>query len=36
MDEDDMRRGKPSLHKQYSEATAILTGDYFFTLAFDV
>ena len=31
-----MRRGKPSLHKQYSEATAILTGDYFLTLAFDV
>jgi geranylgeranyl pyrophosphate synthase len=27
MDDDDMRRGKPSLHKAYDEATAILVGD---------
>ncbi|TGK06913.1 polyprenyl synthetase family protein [Leptospira semungkisensis] len=27
MDDDDFRRGKPSLHKQFSEATAILAGD---------
>jgi geranylgeranyl pyrophosphate synthase len=27
MDDDDLRRGKPSLHKAYDEATAILVGD---------
>lgn len=27
MDDDDLRRGKPSCHKQYNEATAILVGD---------
>lgn len=36
MDDDDYRRGRPSLHKQFPEAIAILTGDYFLTLAFEV
>ncbi len=36
MDNDDFRRGKPSLHKAYGEATALLTGDFFLTLAFEV
>src|SRR5262249_39647716 len=27
MDDDDLRRGKPSCHKQFDEATAILAGD---------
>jgi farnesyl diphosphate synthase len=34
MDNDDVRRGKPSLHKAYDEATAILAGDALLTLAF--
>ncbi|MFK7872473.1 MAG: polyprenyl synthetase family protein [Oligoflexales bacterium] len=34
MDDDDMRRGRPSLHKQYDEATAILVGDALLTDAF--
>lgn len=34
MDDDDMRRGKPSLHKAFSEATAILAGDGLLTQAF--
>lgn len=34
MDDDDMRRGKPSCHIQFDEATAILTGDALQTLAF--
>ena len=34
MDDDDMRRGKPTLHKAYDEATAILAGDALHTLAF--
>ena len=34
MDDDDLRRGKPSLHKAYDEATAILAGDALLTLAF--
>ncbi len=34
MDNDDFRRGKPSLHKQFSEATAILAGDALQTYAF--
>src|SRR4029078_2522096 len=34
MDDDDMRRGKPSLHKAFDEATAILAGDALWTLAF--
>jgi farnesyl diphosphate synthase len=36
MDNDDMRRGRPSLHKAYDEATAILAGDTLLTLAFDI
>lgn len=36
MDDDDMRRGQPSCHKKYDEATAILTGDALLTLAFEV
>lgn len=34
MDDDDMRRGKPSCHKQFDEATALLAGDGLLTLAF--
>ncbi|TVM18247.1 polyprenyl synthetase family protein [Oceanidesulfovibrio indonesiensis] len=34
MDDDDMRRGKPSNHKQFGEATAILAGDGLLTEAF--
>jgi geranylgeranyl pyrophosphate synthase len=36
MDDDDLRRGKPSCHKAYDEATAILVGDALQTLAFHV
>ena len=36
MDDDDFRRGKPSCHKQFSEAIAILAGDGLLTLAFEV
>jgi geranylgeranyl diphosphate synthase type II len=36
MDNDDFRRGKPSCHKQFSEAIAILAGDALLTLAFEV
>lgn len=36
MDDDDLRRGKPTVHKAYGEATAILVGDALLTLAFDV
>ena len=36
MDDDDLRRGKPTTHKAFDEATAILTGDALLTLAFDV
>ena len=36
MDDDDMRRGQPTVHKAYDEATAILAGDALLTLAFDV
>jgi geranylgeranyl diphosphate synthase type II len=35
MDDDDLRRGKPSNHKVYGEATAILAGDALLTLAFE-
>lgn len=35
MDDDDMRRGKPSCHKQFGEATALLAGDALLTLAFE-
>lgn len=34
MDDDDMRRGKPSSHKAFDEGTAILTGDALLTVAF--
>lgn len=34
MDDDDLRRGKPSVHKAYDEATAILVGDALQALAF--
>jgi farnesyl diphosphate synthase len=36
MDNDDLRRGKPTCHKAYDEATAILTGDALQSLAFDL
>ncbi len=36
MDDDDLRRGRPSLHRAFDEATAILAGDALQTLAFDV
>ncbi|OSI07881.1 IspA protein [Neisseria animaloris] len=36
MDNDSLRRGKPTCHIQYDEATALLTGDALQTLAFDV
>ncbi|WP_026602008.1 (2E,6E)-farnesyl diphosphate synthase [Methylomonas sp. 11b] len=36
MDNDDLRRGKPTCHKAYDEATAILAGDALQALAFDV
>lgn len=35
MDDDDFRRGKPSSHKVFGEATAILAGDCLLTLAFE-
>lgn len=35
MDDDDLRRGKPTCHKAYNEATAILAGDGLQTLAFE-
>lgn len=34
MDDDDLRRGQPTVHKAYDEATAILAGDALLTLAF--
>ena len=36
MDDDDLRRGKPTVHIAYDEATAILAGDSLLTYAFDV
>ena len=36
MDDDDMRRGRPSCHKRFDEATAILAGDALLTLAFEL
>ena len=36
MDNDDLRRGKPTCHKQFDEATAILAGDGLLTYAFQV
>ena len=35
MDNDDLRRGRPTCHKQFDEATAILAGDGLLTYAFD-
>lgn len=35
MDDDDLRRGKPTVHKAYNEATAILAGDTLQALAFE-
>jgi len=36
MDNDDLRRGRPTVHKQFDEATAILVGDGLLTFAFDI
>lgn len=36
MDDDDLRRGQPTVHKAFDEATAILAGDGLLTLAFDI
>jgi geranylgeranyl pyrophosphate synthase len=36
MDDDDLRRGRPSCHKQFDEATAILAGDALLTMAFEM
>jgi farnesyl diphosphate synthase len=36
MDDDDVRRGRPTVHRAFDEATAILAGDSLLTLAFDV
>lgn len=35
MDDDDFRRGMPTVHKKYNEAIAILTGDTLLTMAFE-
>ncbi len=35
MDDDDMRRGRPTVHRAFDEATAILAGDALLTLAFE-
>ncbi len=35
MDDDDLRRGRPAVHKAFDEATAILAGDALLTIAFD-
>ncbi len=36
MDDDDMRRGKPTVHKAFGEATAVLAGDSLHALAFEI
>ena len=36
MDDDDLRRGKPTLHRAFDEATAILAGDSLHALAFEI
>ena len=36
MDDDDLRRGKPTLHKQYSESTAVLAGDAMQSIAIQI
>jgi farnesyl diphosphate synthase len=36
MDNDDLRRGRPTVHRQFDQATAILVGDSLLTFAFDI
>ncbi|WP_296763281.1 polyprenyl synthetase family protein [Sediminimonas sp.] len=36
MDDDDMRRGRPTVHRKWDEATAVLTGDALQALAFEL
>ena len=36
MDDDDMRRGRPTVHKAYDEATAVLVGDALQSVAFEI
>lgn len=36
MDDDDMRRGQPTVHRKYDEATAVLAGDALLTFAFEL
>lgn len=36
MDDDDLRRGKPTVHKKWNDATAVLCGDALQTLAFEI
>ena len=36
MDDDDLRRGRPTVHKAYDEATAVLAGDALQTAAFEI
>jgi len=36
MDDDDMRRGRPTVHRQYDEATAVLVGDALQSAAFEI
>ncbi len=36
MDDDDLRRGRPTLHREFSEATAVLAGDALLTYAFEL
>jgi farnesyl diphosphate synthase len=36
MDNDDLRRGQPTVHRKFDEATAILVGDGLLTLAFEI
>jgi farnesyl diphosphate synthase len=36
MDDDDMRRGRPTVHKAYDEATAVLAGDALQAIAFEI
>src|SRR5262245_19886485 len=36
MDDDDFRRGRPTVHKRFDEATAVLAGDALLTIAFEI
>jgi len=36
MDDDDLRRGRPAVHRKFDEATAVLTGDALLALAFEI